>query len=494
MKVKQLDSKHENYDGKELELNQALYEGGKAFDKIKNDILRYRGLELSNSPGGQKLRAARLSSAQYEDILAGILDYLGSATLQESVRIEASGSEEKTEYYRKLNIGLNALAQDRILKANLHKGSYIAIYFPETPAEVQDVDTQRSKGLLDAKLVPIDGTAVYNHEMDEFGNLEWAKVKSCKYIKDPVVGTLGLIHCWSVITKTTVREYEYLQEIDENGTLKPVDPEAEVTALPERVNRLGVVPLVKLELPTYIIDRLKPIIISHFNRTASVEYSLDASAYQQGYFKGDREISQITVSESTFVHLKADEDLAYTGPDTQHLTALAADCERIDRNLFKAIQAGSLRTPSTDQNTSRLSGIARLREHGSIAVLLQGYADSLRVMLGKAIDVVKIGRGDRVIGKEDVVKTKVAGADLYDAFSMKDDLDAIEKLLGMENIEVPKPAKDYITRELVNSFTSKAPPEVRQKIDAAFDAAEKKKSDDSGGKSNDKNDNIKTEP
>ncbi|HEY3320869.1 MAG TPA: hypothetical protein VGP72_10430 [Planctomycetota bacterium] len=463
MLVKVLNKTHECYAREDYALNEALYEGGAKFDRIKDGLLRRREFETSGLPGGQKLRASRLAAAQYEPILAGLLDYLSSATLQEPVRIEAEGPEAKAAYYADLNREVGKLMQSRLLAAQLHKGSFIGIKFPVTPDEVQDLLTQRESGYLDAKLCPVDATSVLDWAEDEYGELEWAKIHTCRWDKsDPLAAKSTMLHSWVLLTPDEITEYEARQETNEAGQLIPFDDEATATETSRRPNPAGIVPLVKVDLPTYVIDRLRPVAISLFNRTSSLEYSLDASAYQQGILKTERNLQEIVIAESTLIKLREGEDLVYRGPDPQHLGQLATDCERLDRQLFKAIQAGALRTPSTDQNTSRLSGVARLREHGSIAVLLASYADALVQALEKAVNIIRIARGDAE------VSITVAGADRFDTLDLDSDLNALQKLLALD-IPVPDEAKRYIAREMVGSFTAKAPPAIRAEINRAFD-------------------------
>lgn len=461
--VKDLRRCHANYDPKELLVNTALYEGGKAFEAVKSDLLRWREFEKSNLPGGTALRKARLAAAEYEPVLAGIFDYFSSATLTEPLRISvgSDATDEQRATYDALNKGLQALAQTRLINANIHKRAYIAIQFPTQPAAVPDMGAQREAGLLQPSFCAVDAPDVQDWKHDGEGNLEWARIYRTSLVQpSPFAPPTHLRHCWEFWTKTEIVEYQLDKEIVD-GKPKEIEEKDEAVRIETRPHTLGAVPLVEVVLPVYVIDRLKSIAISLYNRSASMEYSLDSSAYQQGWVKtNSKDFKSMIVAESTFVRLDAgnQEEMGFTGPDTQHLVQLAADCERLDRNMYKAIQAGALRVTTSDGNTSRMSGISRMHEHGSIAVLLAAYGVALLEAFDKAVNLVKKARQEPV-----TLKVEVTGCDRFDLLDTEKDLAAVKDLFGFGDW-FPSSARAWVMSKLLESFCYDAPQDVRQTI------------------------------
>lgn len=460
--VASLKHKSKFYKPSAIAMADDFYTGGDQFNANKHLYLDCTDYEKSGLPGGNTARANKVSAAVYEDVLAGLVDFIVAATTQSKPVILATGPAEKTKYYNDLNDDtgrgqdLNTVCQTNLLKRILHQRAYYGIGFPDNSEIVYtDLQSQKADGALDAAMLHIDAITVDDWQYDEDGQLEFVRTHNC-YDRRSEQWLPPDIHvyCWSFFTKDAVYEYEISTPIVD-GRPKMLEKDAVATLVNTTIHSLQSVPLVPVNLPVEIIEKLVYLAKLLFNRTVSLEHALNKSAYAMPVFYTEKDIKTVILSETSALKLNPTDKADFLKPPVEHFAALAADCERIERQFYQAIQAAALQIRS-EQNTSRLSGKARLLEHGSLAVVLGALGGAERDAIETWLDLVRVMRQD------DDVTITVSGLDKFDAMSINVLIDLVSKFIALP--QASPTAKKFAVGSVANALTVEAPPEIRELV------------------------------
>lgn len=432
-----------------------FYDAGENFPAQK--YLRTRDLEKSGKPMGHAMRCARVQASVLEPIMSGVVDFLTGATVKSKLSILADS--DGTGYYSELNDDVGATQRDLLVKGILHKQSFIAINFDDADdVEVSNLSDQKALGLLDASLSVIPASVVIDWQADDDGTLAYAKTYTVSDERsDPEAIWMPpdiQVHRFTFFTPEDVATYEASTPI-KDGTATPLSPSATAKLVSSTTHSLGACPLVRFSPSSQIVDRLLPIADAHFQRTSSLTYALDTSAWSLPVISTDKPINEVMASEANALVLEKGGTVSSMGPNQeQNFTALASDADRLEMQLFKVIQAASLNSYQSGQNTSRLSGTARKHEASYLEILLASYADDLERAYRKAIELIVEARGDAVI-------ITYSGADDFSIDSLTSQIDYVQKLLGLA---VSASAKKFALTDLSAKVVSSAPSAIRQAV------------------------------
>lgn len=454
------------YNPHALAVADGLYSGKEKFDAIKNELLRYRDIELSVHPLATKMRNARLSVVQNENLLPGYIDYLTASTNLQPLAIKAKGPSEKTKYWYALGDRIGSLGRQTLTHANVFGRAFVYISFPRTETKTNTLDDQKKIGSLDATLQLVRADQVQSWRVGDDGFLDYARIFSTEYDRSPTKPTSRARHVWLVVTRDEIAEFEVIKLRGTDGKIPDLDPKTDIaTRCWQQTHTLGGCPLVPLIPQVAAMDRLQPLAIQHLNAVVRLEYGHDSSNYQQGYISADDKIGDIMISETTFLKFKQGGSLNFAGPDTAHLAESRADIERLAKAMPASLQIGALNVTNQQGNTSRMAAAARVHEWGSVAALLASHADDELRTYRQIIKLIQKGRQDEAIELE------LVGLDRFHIADDMDSIEYVEKLLGLMNGKSPTAAK-HLTSTLIQTACSAASPETRQTIDEELEAAE----------------------
>jgi len=450
-----LKKKHKEF--KDTSKVDDFYEAGEDFPAGK--YLRYRDLEGSSKPIGPKLRKARVAAATLEPVLSGVVDFLTGATIKSKLNILAA--EDSTSYYHELNEYIGKTQRELLRKGILHNRSYILISFPNGSINNVTLDQQKKAKELNAELTVIPANTVIDWRECN-GVLDFAKTYSiCSERSNPdnIWEEPDIeVHEWTFFTENEIATYKAETPIVD-GVAKAFDDEATAELIDDVVpHSLGACPMVLFSPSSKIINRVLPIADAHFNRTSSLTFSLDNSAWSMPVItKGlnQTNLDEMLCNEMVGLVLENGGSVSSYGPNSsQNFTALADNAEYLAMQLFKVIQAASLNSYQTGQNTSRLSAAARRHEASYMEILLASYGDDLEETYRKVVSLITKAR-------QDEIEITYSGADDYNAESLAQSVDFVAKLL---DLDIPNSAKKYALSDIANKVVSAAPANIRNEV------------------------------
>lgn len=496
--VKQILVTSPDYPGN-IERNYALYEGGDAFNaEMRDKYLRKRPIEISAHPYGRTLRQARLQSANYENILAGLVDWIIASALQSPPQIVAAppidpeaqkpqppkpdappqpkpapkpiepALQAKLNYWNSLNdnIGdgdLATLARARLKEALLTGRSYLSINFPASDSDSPDLDGQKKLGELDATVCGLDASDIDNWDEAEgwYRTHSVDKVSSAPWLPPTVEQ-----HLWTYITADGIYEYAASRPIKDDGTTDPWPDDAKAILDPEKVaeHSLGVNPVIPLNIDFCLVDRLSEIVLAHWNRTSDLSYYLAAISTAQMVLRltniptdaNGKAKPNIVADESNAIVLKdKDDDAKFISPQNGADGPLKSDVDRLDRQLRAALLAMGLQIGPGNQ--SRQSGVAKLRDISALYQLVSGLADALRSALLQALKAIQRARGE-----EDTISITLRGLDQFDILELDQKINSTTAFLALPG--VPPSARKYLVGDIALDLCSQADESVRNRI------------------------------
>ncbi len=477
---------HPEYRADKLQLHDALYRGGDEFDAIKKDILKRRDIESSNLPAGTKLREGRLASAQYTPHAAGLLDFLMSCVFQSepsflaSVKapqavagddVEQEPAEDKTDpkaaFWHSLNENADGSGNDLpcVLKsalksALLHGRGYLSICFDGNMASAAstagDFGQVRETGVLDTGTISaLSACQIDDWGRDDDGELEFVRLHAVDLIRSsPFAPYDSERHCWTIVDSERVSEYQAVRKLDANGRPEAWAEGAVAALVSSAPHGLDSLPVIEIRLPS-VMQRLSATAIALFNREASLTWALDQSAFSQLCFFTDKNLNELIVSEISALKFNPADKVEFKSPDSSMFASLRDDCERLIQNLYLSVQSMALQAASKDQN-GRQSGVAKVRDWGSIYILLSSYAAALLDVTRQAVELLRLARGD-----EDVT-ISVHGLDEYDIDSADKKIQIAQQFLALPGI--PDAARRWLLASTSLAVCNSAPPEIREQI------------------------------
>ena len=398
------------------ELARALYEGGDAFDDLKNTLLYSRTQDANPI-----YRQSRLQVAEYENHNAGMLDYSRAIAFQAKPRLVFSGPANKLDYYATLNDGLQDMLEGRFNDMQLYGYAILTASFPANPlsASAKNLAQQLVKGgPLDAKICYFCPDVIEDWKCDELGNLEWIKVHTVEEIRKETIGEIdGKLHTWTFITRTEKAVY---QKIEEKGKeLKDAETAARVDE-PAK-SPLGL-PVFEASLVNRncIMERIKRALIGLFNTEANRDFALAATCFPQAYYAGKKEPNEFSqkLGENIVLFLGEGGQFGYAVPDNTAYEAYAKRAaEKLD-NLNTLINSEFKSTAGKDQHAA--SGVVKQEEKQPATVAAESYARKLICATLDAVNYIIRCRRD-----ENAVTVHLEGMNNFSPLALSDKIAAV---------------------------------------------------------------------
>lgn len=494
-----LEKNHSEYNAAKLNEYDALYEGGDKFKElIDTFLIRLQmeeqeawpvrrnplGVEARSTEHGQQEHNLEIAELQYKSrkkrawyapLVPGVIDFMVAAVCQNQPSIVATSgqssdknlnlfaralewirgqqAQSEVKYWNDINrnadgmgMDLGALGTRAIRAAMLHKRAYLGIRFPKGADVFANFGQAEAAGMLNATITLLHARNVNDWKEDAYGKLEW--VRTCYSEKRrplPWQQPSIIVKTWTFITAQASYVYEYAKKEGD-----PVD--VPVRRLRFERHGLGELPVIPINSPVWVMERLRDIAVALFNRQVALEWHLDKTAYAMLTLFTDKQIDQV-VTDLALVLNKGDA-AQVTSPPAQTADALQKDIDRLKEEMFLAVQAMVLMAAAKDEQ-GRQSGVAKQRDFGSLSTLLSAFAAPLRDALEQAIRIIKKVR------KEESLPVSVQGLDKFDVQSLELKLKNAASAL---NLDLPKTARKWIKMDTALAACADAPPEVREGI------------------------------
>ena len=443
---------NECYDATKITIHEALYHGGDKFEAIKNLVLWKR--ELEDKPAGKGMRKARMQCASYTPHVSGFIDFLAACIFQNDPRILFKGPADKLIYYNTLNCGFPSLLHGQFLSLVNHGHAYQTIIFPDLEMEYSDLQQQLEAGALDAKICALDHQSIVDWDRVD-GELEFIKTHSIDILRNnPWEAPNAELHTWTYITMNTIYEYQATRELC-NGKPKKWDHKKDFGILVKEVP-FTVCPFTELTLTNHfcLMGSVKQLVLAIFNRDASLDYSLNSSAFSLMVLYTEKALTEILASEMAALHLGPADKCEILNANNDVFEALRNNTKDKQADLSSRINSAALNIASIDQHAA--SGAAKVRDFGPIAILLEMYGEILKNSIIKDINKIIKMRGD-----EDVITFEVKGLDEFDITALDQKIKQVTEFVALP---ISKTAKNWALNDVAQMMCASAPPEVQEEI------------------------------
>jgi hypothetical protein len=214
--------------------------------------------------------------------------------------------------------------------------------------------------------------------------------------------------------------------------------------------------ITEIKMPTdfCLMDSVRPLVVALFNREASLDFALDTSAYSMIVIKTKKALNKIAGNELNALVLDPQDDFDWAAPQGIVYEALKMRGEDMRKALETRIHSAALNLAARDQQ-GRASGIAKFRDFGPIAILLEMYGEVLRAAIEEMVQKLIDLRGDT-----DSVTFEVMGLNEFDLQALDAKMELITAFMALPTTET---ARRWVMGDLEQSMLADAPPEIREK-------------------------------
>jgi hypothetical protein len=254
------------------------------------------------------------------------------------------------------------LVQTRLLDMVLHGRGFLTLEFPEIDGEFSDLEAQRGAGALDASLEGIDYCTVWDWERKGC-ELAWLKTRNCDLFRpNPWSEPTEERYTWTFITGDTIAEYSATRSLDKSrqdyqeygAWVKEAKGKLEET---ETIDGL---PITEVALPNgfCLMGSLAPLLVNLFNREASEDYALDASAFAMLVLKTEQKFSEVFGSEAAVLKLMPQDGFGWSSQES-----FIRNCERARKRRSRRLRSLFMRRLKTSPalTNTRPAGQQRLK-------------------------------------------------------------------------------------------------------------------------------------
>lgn len=521
--LKDLRATHPEYDTDLMTMYSDLYRGGRDFKKniekyldkradedetaaeqqarrrfadinplSKGDAVNWQNELMNGGNAGaacaKAKRAAKIARARYVPLVAGIIDFMLAAIMQNPPAIVASDGKEvepdglidriknffigmlvagditvddATSYWHRLNTNADGngaslanVVRAALLEIFLNKRAYFSVRWPDRTAPQGSLfGDQKTAGDLDASICLLGAADVDDWECDEYGNLIYVRTHWTKAVRSsPEKQPDSTYECWTYLTADASYTYKITYQ---NNQKQPLETMIEGTTTTYSTG-FPVIPI-RVNDGLWFMERMADPQLALFNRQVSLDWFLDSGAYQILVAKTREALDSIVDSTLGAVRINPEPGagLEFACPNTNIADALQKNVGMKQEDLFAAFQAMVLVAAAKDQN-DRQSGIAKQRDFGALATLMASFAGPLKEALAQAVGQIKVGR------KETNLILAVQGLDKFDVQSLELKIANANGIMAMPNIA--KTAKRWVSLDTSLAACANAPSPVKEAI------------------------------
>ncbi len=367
--VQDIKDPNPDYDYDQVEDYKALYLGGEEFRERKDRFLTPRNSDRTYP----EQYADRLARAHYINRAGGIIDWLAAAVLNDRPQyiVSESASEESREYWEGLNRDADGLGHPigdvitrSLIQSLVHNRSYLTAKF-DSPVGRKGGDG------LDAKIDIMSAEEVTDWGFDNTGKLDFAKATGCELVRDPAEPwkqSTVKRYTWTFYDEEKVAVYEAFERNNQK------DSEAKLVG--ELSHSFGMPVFQVYTHPgQWIMDRIKDVVVSIFNRDSATTKYLDDGAFQTFVLNVDQttDTSSIVMTDMSGIKLTPGEGAKWIAPEHGYYEPLSKDQQYLKSALFESMQSTAINAASIPQ-AGRLSGEAVDTMREPLQVLLSSLA------------------------------------------------------------------------------------------------------------------------
>lgn len=445
--------RNEDYSDDLWEELRGLYAGG---PKLLRDEALMRRIFPSHRNEDPDIYKERVARAFYFPYAGSIIDQLLAGLSADPVRVAHPCVEGKevdldpwwADWLADVSpLGgerqaLRQLAIEVMRECLVTKWTWVLVDRPPRPGELRfcsRLEEERSP-LNRPYAVILRAEHVIDWEVDDAGELEWVMIcDRARRRSASLTDTRDLItETYTQITRDAWRRWRVTYHPE-----RPPKPSELIAELDGGANRLGKVPVERVELPDglWAMGKLESLAREHLNKRNAVSWaeykSLFAVLYEflapEEPLMGEvsaagadptRAMSQVFSPGHS--QLRGHQDKAqYIGPDVAPFSEGRQSCQEIMREMHR-VTSVMAQSVEMDSSALRRSGESKAQDHAATNVVLRALGQILRDAIDRVVRLVRATRRDT--GPELVV----SGAERFDEESVSSSIaDAVELLNGV---------------------------------------------------------------
>lgn len=389
-----------HYDKQLFEQYNALYEGGKTFEKEKHHFL------VKNEKEPDYIYKSRKDYAEYQNFVGPIIDQLASQLFSSFLKIcakSASNDSKEYSFYTDFQndvdgnrMDLKNFMQRAFINAVVKGCSWYIAELPNLTAEIQNKIQSRSISqeqvdFLDARrvnLCAISNEQVLDYQVDSYGRFVGVKVYKCEYIRKNLLSPSVKRHTWRFYDLEKVITFSK-DEVDG----KPIKSDEEIYPQSTVKHGFGEVPILKLEFPVglWIMNRVASAQKGHFIASANLDWSLSRSNFPTPVFKSANGTPP-TLGVGRWFTVDKSESFEYVAPpaDSFETSAKRIEAKRIE--IYRVTQ--QMAAGISNSAVIGRSADSKAIDQSSTEVCLQAYASFIKEAVERVFEMISNARGD----------------------------------------------------------------------------------------------------
>jgi hypothetical protein len=480
MKYKQLNTKHPEYDHKQYDQYNALYEGGKTFEKFKPQFLTKNEIEPP------QIFKSRQDNAEYQNFVGPIIDQFAAQLFSSPFKITSEDDKPLDSFYTEFQSDVDGggadlvnFMQNSFINAVVKGCSWFVAEMPALPDDLAamkaanqlSIDQMDKSGYRRATLCAVDNSQVFDYEMDNYKRLSIVKIHKCESLLNPATMDRSFItETWKIYDSQYITTYVHTYKQED---VNKIDPELEIKPKSQVKHGFGAVPVLTLEFPPglWIMNRVASAQIGHFRSSAQLDWAQRNCAFPMPVFKSVDKGSPPVLGAGRWILIDSEEEFDFKAPSSDSFASLAERIESKRVEIFRVTQ----QMAAGISNTAVIgrSADSKAMDTAATEICLQAYGRYVKEAVEEIFELVSNARGEIEVvfsvegmnqfNPEDVTSTMAnlkASKELV--LHSPDYLKEIE--LKISNIMLPDldgPKKDLITKQIEDAFavlTSKLEP------------------------------------
>lgn len=476
--IKELQKTHKKYRPDLIRTYSDIYEGGEAFEENRETYLRFRPSEKTSA--GKAQRKSRVDSSSYNNITAGLVDWLSQCVVQNPPCVLAKPKtppepvdpkkpidpkKDPLAFWHKLNdatdgtSNLSALVRAELLELLVQGRSYIYVEFPDG-VENETVEARRERGGLDARLTFVGASEVDHWQKNSKGEYVWIRTHCVEEISPDRYSAATIErHTWIYHSNTETETF-----IAERDIKKKSWPEGMMVEGVVKPHSLGAIPLIPLELERglHLLNRIKSTALALYNRQNARSYSLDTQCFAQpvSVLPEGTTMGNAQSSENVIMTLPVQGTFEFKVPAV-NFEAIRQDVSDLKDELFGSVQATILSAAQKTQSP-RQSAKAKAADFEGLEILLGVFASTLIDALEKAVEMIRVGRND------EQVELVIDGLNGFSGNATPENIAMAQSFLALPGIT--ETARKWVLESTSLQVCNGAPANIREQIKAEIAA------------------------
>lgn len=398
MKYKTLNAKHKCYDPCLYEDYNALYEGGKTFEKHKEHFLEKNEFEPP------QIFKSRKANAEYQNFVGPIIDQLASQLFSSPFKIDTESKAKLDPFYADFQNDADGggkdlinFYQDRFIKGVTTGAGWYVLEMPQLTPEMQQLKSDKKLSMEQADqlgarrvtLCAVDNSQVFNWAVNEYGDFIWVCIykKECQVLNPFTDPSDVITETWKFYDSS-----EIITFVKSHKEGEVVDDETEIAVKSKIKHGFSKIPVRKLQFPLglWIMNRVASAQIGHFRSSAQLDWAQRNCAYPMPVFKSVDATKPPVMGAGRFILIDPEEDFGYAAPGSDSFVSLADRIESKRVEIYRVTQ--QMAAGISNSAVIGRSADSKAIDVGATDICLRAYGRFIKEEVETTLDLIKDAR------------------------------------------------------------------------------------------------------